>query len=111
MPPKKHDPSLKSKASGLLSAAEVVLLEASARAMHFEDSQDFKRSILKALDVHPAFEAAVRKFHTPQRLAAKPIQAKGSASKPQGARVQGSRVERGVRDRKGVDLRHAQRGR
>ncbi len=97
----KPDPALKSRASRLLNAAEMALLEAASRALRFEDAEDFKRSLIKSLETHPVFGREVRDFHAPMRMkAGGSSKASGARPRVQKGRVQGSRVERGVRDRK-----------
>jgi hypothetical protein len=56
-------PEAKKKFRSLLAAAETALEEGVARAARFEDAQDFKRSLLKALDSHAGFKAAAKIVH------------------------------------------------
>ncbi|MES2200919.1 MAG: hypothetical protein V4498_01560 [candidate division FCPU426 bacterium] len=56
--------SVAAKAKDLLRAAEEVLLEGSTMAAGFEDAEDFKVSLLKALEDSEAFNQAAHAVHS-----------------------------------------------
>jgi hypothetical protein len=51
------------KMQGLLKAAGTALEDGAAHVAGFADHDEFRRSLIKGLDSHPAFVDAVRAFH------------------------------------------------
>ncbi|GEM_PF-4190785 len=56
-------PYSKEKIQAVLSAAEAALAEGVARVALFDNAEDFKRSLLQALDVHAGFSDKTRLLH------------------------------------------------
>lgn len=55
--------SIEEKTRTLLTSAKAALAEGFERVEHFAEPHEFKESLVKALDRHPAFKNAVEEFH------------------------------------------------
>jgi hypothetical protein len=85
------------KVQDLLASAKEALAEGVERVEHFTNSEDFHRSLVRALDKHQDFKNAVRNFHLHSVSGNGPVNRQGKGQVPRQV-VPAGRVQAPRRD-------------